>query len=75
MSVVIVIEEKSLSVSNLRWPLRIAKLRDAAITVLVCAPKNIGESIGNVPIFLGFLKIGTVPMEWGQSRFCISYFN
>ena len=44
MSVVIAIEEGDLSVSNLRWPLRIAKLRNADITVLVCAPKNVGET-------------------------------
>lgn len=42
-SIVIVATDETLIGPKLRWPLRIAKRRDADINVIVCASKNIAE--------------------------------
>jgi uncharacterized hydrophobic protein (TIGR00271 family) len=47
---VVVIQKESLIGPDLRWPLRIAKLSGAEITLLVCVPKNIGEHARDVDL-------------------------
>ena len=48
MNVVIVVEKEDLTVSNLRWPLRVAKAADADIALLVRVPKKIVSNARNV---------------------------
>jgi uncharacterized hydrophobic protein (TIGR00271 family) len=50
MSTVIVIENENLVGPDLRWPLRIAKRGRSNITLLVCVPKNIADSVKNIDL-------------------------
>ena len=47
---IIVVEQDNLIGPDLRWPLRISKLRDGDITLLVHAPKNVSEGRTHVDL-------------------------
>jgi uncharacterized hydrophobic protein (TIGR00271 family) len=49
-SVLIVVEQDNLVGPDLRWPLRIAKLDDADITLLLCPPEKMGKSGVNIDL-------------------------
>jgi uncharacterized hydrophobic protein (TIGR00271 family) len=49
-SIVIVVEQESLIGQDLRWPLRIAKMRRADFTLLVVAPKNVSEGTTEIDL-------------------------